>query len=122
MIGEGGQTLSGGQQQRIAFARAALRDSKIMIFDEPATGLDPGSEKVVKEAVTALKTKRTILLITHRLNLLDLADKIVFMENGVRAEQGTLEELLARRGRVLAFHQGWMAQTGTWEAPGVPVA
>ena len=112
LIGESGQTLSGGQRQRIAFARAALRDSKIMIFDEPATGLDPGAEKVVQEAVIALKKNRTILLITHRLNLLDLADKIVFLESGASVEQGNTEELLARRGRFFDFYQEWMAQTG----------
>ncbi len=62
-----------------------------------------------------MKKKRTILLVTHRLNLLDLADEVVFLENGVSAEQGSTEELLARRGRFYAFYQAWLDQTGSKE-------
>jgi ABC-type multidrug transport system fused ATPase/permease subunit len=111
LIGEGGQTLSGGQRQRIAFARAALRDCRIMIFDEPATGLDPVAERVSQEALSALKENRTVLLITHRLNLLNLTDQVIFLENGKVVEQGTADELLVRRGQFFAFYQEWLAQT-----------
>ncbi len=111
LVGEGGQTLSGGQRQRITFARAALRDSRIMIFDEPATGLDPQAEKVTQEALAALKEGRTLLLITHRLNFLDLAERVLFLEEGQLTETGTPAELLARQGRFYAFYQEWLSQT-----------
>ncbi len=110
LVGEGGQTLSGGQRQRITFARAALRDSRIMIFDEPATGLDPQAEKVAREALSALKTGRTLLLITHRLNFLNLADRIVFIEEGRLSEEGTPYELLERKERFFRFYQEWLSQ------------
>ncbi|HEU4437590.1 MAG TPA: ABC transporter ATP-binding protein [candidate division Zixibacteria bacterium] len=110
LVGEGGQTLSGGQRQRITFARAALRDSRIMIFDEPATGLDPQAEKVAQEALSALKEGRTLLLITHRLNFLNLADRVVYLEAGRMAEQGTVEELLVKKGKFFAFYQEWLGQ------------
>jgi ATP-binding cassette subfamily B protein len=110
LVGEGGQTLSGGQRQRIAFARAALRDSQIMIFDEPATALDPMAEAIAREALAALKENRTVLVITHRLNFLDLADWLVFLEDGVVVEQGAPETLLSIHGRFYDFHQEWLSQ------------
>lgn len=110
LVGEGGQTLSGGQRQRITFARAALRNSRIMIFDEPATGLDPQAEKVAQEALVSLKEGRTLLLITHRLNFLNLADRIIFLEEGKLAEEGTPSDLLERKGRFFGFYQEWLSQ------------
>jgi len=110
LVGEGGQTLSGGQRQRITFARAALRDSRIMIFDEPATGLDPQAEKVAQEALATLKQGRTLLLITHRLNFLNLADRVVFIEEGRMVEEGTPDELLSKKGRFFEFYQEWLSQ------------
>ena len=111
LIGEGGRTLSGGQSQRIAFARAALRDSRIMIFDEPTTGLDPGAESVAREAISLLKEDKTVLLITHRLSLLDMADWIVYMVDGSVIEQGTLESLLSWEGKFYEFYNEWLAQS-----------
>lgn len=102
LVGEGGVTLSGGQRQRISFARAALRNSPIMIFDEPATGLDIHAEKGALEALRALKTSRTLLIITHRLNFLDLADWAVYIEDGRLVEQGEVADLMERKG---AFYQ-----------------
>jgi len=107
LVGEGGQTLSGGQRQRIAFARAALRDARILIFDEPANGLDPESERAAHEALAAIKEGRTVLLITHRLGFLDLADHVAFIEEGTLVEEGSLGELLAWGGRFSAFYQSW---------------
>jgi len=106
-VGEGGQTLSGGQRQRIAFARAALRDARILVFDEPASGLDPESEQAARHALAAIRQDRTVLLITHRLGLLDLADRLAFIEDGRLIETGTLVELIARRGRFAVFYQSW---------------
>ena len=111
LIGEGGRTLSGGQSQRIAFARAALRDSRIMIFDEPTTGLDPSAESVAREAISLLKEDKTVLLITHRLSLLDMADWIVYMVDGSVVEQGTLESLLCWEGKFYEFYNEWLAQS-----------
>ena len=110
LVGEGGQTLSGGQRQRITFARAALRNSRIMIFDEPATGLDPQAEKVAQEALANLKEGRTLLLITHRLNFLNLADRIIFLDEGKLAEEGTVSTLLEQKGRFFTFYQEWLSQ------------
>ncbi|MGH8003439.1 MAG: ABC transporter ATP-binding protein [Limisphaerales bacterium] len=110
LVGEGGQTLSGGQRQRITFARAALRDSRIMIFDEPATGLDPQAEKVAQEALAVLKESRTLLLITHRMNFLNLVDRVVYLEEGWVVEQGTPQELLNKKEKFFAFYQEWLAQ------------
>ncbi len=119
LLGEGGQTVSGGQRQRIAFARAVLRDARILIFDEPASGLDPESERAAHEALAAIREDRTVLLITHRLGLLDLADHIAFVEEGTLVEEGFLAELLARRGRFFTFYRAWAhahATHGAWPA------
>ena len=117
LVGEGGQTLSGGQRQRIAFARAALRDARILVFDEPATGLDPESEQAARHALAAIREDRTVLLITHRLALLDLADRLAFIEHGVLVEAGTLAELLARGGRFAAFYRTWQDAHATHDTP-----
>ncbi|MEW5794828.1 MAG: ABC transporter ATP-binding protein [Candidatus Zixiibacteriota bacterium] len=95
LVGEGGLTLSGGQRQRISFARAALRGSPIMILDEPVTGLDVHTEREAKEVLRMMKDRRTLLIITHRLNFLDLADWVILVEDGRAIAQGSPEELLA---------------------------
>ena len=94
LVGEGGLTLSGGQRQRISFARAALRNSPVMIFDEPATGLDVHSEKEAKRALQVLRRDRTLLIITHRLNFIDLADWVIFIKDGKLVDQGPPAELI----------------------------
>jgi ABC-type multidrug transport system fused ATPase/permease subunit len=94
VVGEGGLTLSGGQRQRISFARAALRRSPVMIFDEPATGLDVHSEQEAKEVLRQLKRDRTLVIITHRLHFLDLADWVIFIREGRVCEQGKPVDLL----------------------------
>jgi ABC-type bacteriocin/lantibiotic exporter with double-glycine peptidase domain len=102
LVGEGGVTLSGGQRQRISFARAALRQSPVMIFDEPATGLDVHAEKEAKDLLSRFRLGKTVLIITHRLHFLDLADWVVFLRDGMVVEEGTPEELLQREGQ---FHE-----------------
>ncbi len=103
LVGEGGLTLSGGQRQRISFARAALRNSPIMIFDEPATGLDIHSEREAKEALRGLKQDRTLLIITHRLNFLDLAEWAIFIRDGRLVEEGIPSELLENKKEFYKF-------------------
>lgn len=111
-IGEGGLTLSGGQRQRISFARAALRNSPIMIFDEPATGLDIHAEKEAKEALRALQPERTLLIITHRLNFLELADWAIFIRDGKLVEEGNPLELLDNKKEFYEFVSHEIDRTG----------
>lgn len=110
IVGEGGLTLSGGQRQRVAFARAALRDSRIMIFDEPATGLDTAAERETKRALASLRDGRTLIIITHRLNFLDLADYAILIKDGKIAEKGDTAELLSRRGLFQDYVHQWYDQ------------
>lgn len=117
-IGEGGLTLSGGQRQRIGFARAALRDSPVMLFDEPATGLDIHAEKVAMEALAALKVNRTLLIITHRLNFLQLADWAIFIRDGRLVDEGEPQVLLGRKGEFHDFVTGEIVRTGYDRWPG----
>jgi ABC-type multidrug transport system fused ATPase/permease subunit len=98
MVGERGLTLSGGQRQRIGIARAIIRDSPILILDEPTAALDTESEKLVMEALEHLMTGRTVIIIAHRLSTIRDADKIVVLKGGYVAEEGTHDELVARNG------------------------
>jgi ABC-type multidrug transport system fused ATPase/permease subunit len=98
LVGEHGNTLSGGQRQRIAIARTVLRNSPILILDEPTAALDPQSELLVIEALQRLMKGRTVIMIAHRLNTLIGADKIIVLRDGVVAEQGPYDDLIARGG------------------------
>jgi subfamily B ATP-binding cassette protein MsbA len=98
LVGEHGNTLSGGQRQRIAIARTVLRNSPILVLDEPTAVLDPHSELLVIEALQRLMKGRTVIMIAHRLNTLIGADKIIVLKDGVVAEQGPYDDLIARGG------------------------
>jgi ABC-type multidrug transport system fused ATPase/permease subunit len=98
MVGERGLTLSGGQRQRIGIARAIIRNSPILILDEPTAALDTESEKLVMEALERLMTGRTVIIIAHRLSTIRDANKIVVLKGGYVAEEGTHDELVARNG------------------------
>ncbi|NCB49066.1 MAG: ATP-binding cassette domain-containing protein [Alphaproteobacteria bacterium] len=93
-IGERGVLLSGGQKQRIAIARAFIKDAPIVILDEATSALDNKSEAIVQKAIENLMNDRTVLVIAHRLSTVRHADKIVVVNHGVIAEEGTHEELL----------------------------
>jgi len=97
-VGERGMTLSGGQRQRIGIARAIIRNSPILILDEPTAALDTESEKLVMDALENLMKGRTAIAIAHRLSTIKDADKIVVFKDGCVHEQGTHEELLALNG------------------------
>ena len=97
VVAERATTLSGGQKQRIAISRAVLRDAPIMILDEPTTGLDAASERLVLEALERAVAGRTALIIAHRLATVRLADRIVVLDRGQIIEQGTHAELLVRK-------------------------
>jgi ABC-type multidrug transport system fused ATPase/permease subunit len=98
LVGEQGNTLSGGQRQRIAIARAVVRNSPILVLDEPTAALDSQSEHLVIEALQRLMKGRTVVMIAHRLNTLVDADKIIVLKDGVVAEEGAYGELIARGG------------------------
>ena len=97
-IGERGILLSGGQKQRLAIARAFVKNAPIVILDEATSALDNKSERVVQEALDNLMKNRTVIVIAHRLSTIQNADKIVVINDGKVAEQGTHEELLKLQG------------------------
>jgi ATP-binding cassette subfamily B protein len=105
IIGERGATLSGGQRQRIAIARAIIRDTPILIMDEPSSGLDAASEKLVFEALGRLIEQRTTIVIAHRLSTIRRANAIFVVKNGRIAESGTHEQLLQAGGLYTMLHE-----------------
>jgi subfamily B ATP-binding cassette protein MsbA len=105
LIGDRGLTLSGGQRQRIGIARALIRDNPILILDEPTAALDSESEHLVIEALERLMKGRTVITVAHRLSTLRNVDKIIVVKDGVVAEDGTHEQLLALNGVYAQLHR-----------------
>ena len=97
-VGNRGLKLSGGEKQRLSLARVILKDPKILILDEATSALDSISEHAIQQALEQLMVGRTSIVIAHRLSTILKADRILVVKDGVIAEQGTHEELLARGG------------------------
>jgi ATP-binding cassette subfamily B protein len=97
-VGERGRALSAGERQRIAIARAFIANPAVLVLDEATSALDPVTEAQVVAGYEAVMRGRTTIVITHRLELARLADRIVVLENGMAVEEGTVDELLARAG------------------------
>jgi ATP-binding cassette subfamily B protein len=98
IVGERGETLSGGQRQRIAIARAIIRNSPILLLDEPTAALDAESEALIFEGLSRLMTGKTSITIAHRLATVRRADVIFVLQDGVISERGTHDQLMVRNG------------------------
>ena len=107
IVGERGLKLSGGEKQRVAIARALLKNPKIFIFDEATSALDSKTEKSIERSLKKLSNKNTTLVIAHRLSTIIDADKIIVLENGTIAEQGSHKELIKKNG---LYAEMWMRQ------------
>lgn len=106
-IGDRGIRLSGGERQRVAIARSLLKGSEIFILDEATSSLDSQTEKLIQEAISEAAQGRTTIVIAHRLSTIKNADKIIVLENGGLAEEGTLNQLLDKKDK---FYEYWQAQ------------
>ena len=98
VIGEGGASLSGGEKQRISIARAIMKDAPVIILDEATANVDPENEKELVDAVEALTTEKTIIMIAHRLKTVRHADQIAVVDKGHIVQLGTHEQLMAQEG------------------------
>jgi ATP-binding cassette subfamily B protein/subfamily B ATP-binding cassette protein MsbA len=105
IIGEQGATLSEGERQRITIARAILRDSPILILDEPTSSVDAETESLIMEGLDQLTTGRTTFIIAHRLSTVRKADRIIVLSKGEIIEQGTFSNLIGAKGPFAALYQ-----------------
>jgi ATP-binding cassette, subfamily B, bacterial len=112
VIGERGATLSGGERQRLAIARALLKDAPVLILDEPTSALDADTEQAIVEALERVMRNRTTFIVAHRLSTIRNATRIVVLDHGAVAEQGTHDQLMARGGQYRRMHDQHFAPVG----------
>ena len=108
-VGERGVKLSGGQRQRIAIARVILKNAPILVLDEATSALDSEVEAAIQQSLEMLMAGKTVIAIAHRLSTIARMDRLVVLDHGRIAEQGTHAELLARGGHYAAL---WRRQSG----------
>ena len=113
VIGSRGVHLSGGEQQRLAIARAIVKDSPVIVLDEATAFADPENESLIQKAFETLMKGKTVIIIAHRLSTVRGADKIVVMDDGRVAEQGTHDELLTRAGKYALMWKTYN-ETANW--------
>ncbi|WP_219217425.1 lipid A export permease/ATP-binding protein MsbA [Variovorax boronicumulans] len=117
VLGHNATQLSGGQRQRLAIARALYKDAPILLLDEATSALDTGSERLVQEALQRLMQGRTTLIVAHRLSTIQHADRIVVMEHGRIAEQGSHDQLMALDGLYARLQTRAVSTTPPGQAP-----
>lgn len=115
VLGERGATLSGGEKQRLAIARALYKDAPITIMDEPTSALDEETERIISSTLAEKSAARAIIIIAHRLSTIKNADRIYVVDNGVIAESGRHEELLAKQGVYAALYHNAYENGGNHE-------
>ncbi len=103
MVGERGLKLSGGEKQRVGIARTLLKNPPILLLDEATSALDSQTERDIQDSLREMSEGRTVITIAHRLSTIADADQIVVLENGVIAERGRHDDLLAEGGRYSAM-------------------
>ncbi len=109
LVGERGVKLSGGQRQRVAIARAVIKNAPILILDEATSALDSESERLIQDALTKLMAGRTTLVIAHRLSTIQKMDRIIVLEKGAIAEEGSHDMLIQQKG---IYAKLWAHQSG----------
>lgn len=110
LLGERGVNLSGGQKQRISIARALIRKPKLLVLDDCLSAVDTETEEKILSNLKKYESKRTTLIVSHRISSLRNADKLILLEEGRKTEEGTHAELLALNGNYATIYHKQMAE------------
>ena len=108
VVGERGITLSGGQKQRVALARAMLKPCDLLILDDVLSAVDQETERVLVDRIHALATARSLLVVSHRVSVLERADRVIVLDRGRVVDEGHHRDLAAREG---PYREAWRRQT-----------